>query len=204
MKWIGLTGTLAGGKSSVGRYLREKGYQVIDADAVVHSLLCAGGLAVEPIVQFFGKQVLDETKGVDRKKIASLVFNSKAQLEDLERILHPMVRKEVQLWRQNCERAGHSVAFYEVPLLFEKKMQSQFDAIWVVDAPRELREDRAQHRSGWDIEQFGNREANQVHPREKRTGATEFIWNYGDENQLKRSVDEALQRLNLPAAHQGN
>ncbi len=195
MKWVGLTGSLASGKSSVGLLLKQKGYAVLDADQVVHGLLGKGGEAVPPVVRLFGANLKGPDGAIDRARLGQIVFKDAGRLRQLEDVLHPLVRAKVASWRRDCESKGLKIAFYEVPLLFEKKMQEQFDSIWVVDAPLQVRETRASKRSGWSSEEFFRREATQVRPEDKRAGASVVLENIKSLDELSVQIDKALVEL---------
>lgn len=132
---IGLTGSIACGKSTVSAYLRELGYAVVDADAISHALTAPGGAALPALHQAFGDSIFNgET--LDRQALGRVVFSDPAQREKLNALLHPMIIDEIaaQMKRLDCE---DTLIFGDIPLLYECRMESMFDQIWVVSAPRD-------------------------------------------------------------------
>lgn len=142
MKWIGLTGGIATGKSTVKRMLDELNIAVIDADQISHELTQKGAEGYEKIVSHFGKDILDTNQNLNRQQLGNIVFNQPEQLQHLESILHPLIQVKVQRQRKDFHQLGHSLCFYDVPLLFEKNLESQFDQIVLVYAPLTTQVDR--------------------------------------------------------------
>ena len=135
MQWIGLTGGIATGKSTAAEILRKLGYPVIDADAVSRQAVGPGTMGLQEVVRTFGQDVLLADGSLDRKKMATAVFDNPQLREKLEIILHPLIQAEVARQRQELEKNGHQLAIYDVPLLFEKNLDNQFDQIILVYAP---------------------------------------------------------------------
>lgn len=124
--WVGLTGGMGCGKSTVAHLIRKKGYLVIDADAISKQLTEKDQLGYKAIVQEFGPGLLNLDGSLDRNKLSEIVFSNQSDLKRLENILHPLIQIEVN--RQKMS-SNQKIIFYDVPLLFEKKMESQFDKI---------------------------------------------------------------------------
>ncbi len=148
MKWIGLTGGIACGKSTVSQILRRFGRVVIDADQLARDVVQVGTPGLAEVVQAFGPDILQADQSLDRQKIASLVFHDPAKLKKLESILHPRIRTLTIEKRKLAEKAGEESAFYDVPLLFEKAMEKQFDLIVVVACPAPIQISRLIQRNG--------------------------------------------------------
>ena len=189
---------MGSGKSTVARALRDLGYVVLDADAVVGLVLGRGEAAVNEIRAAFGDAVMAADGSLNRRALAARVFDRPDQLAILEAIIHPRVRERVARERARLEADGQPVAFYDVPLLFEKNMQAQFDSILVVRAPRELRLARAMARTGLTAAEIEARWANQMAPEEKEARASAIIPNDGDEVHLRRAVGAVLDDLGVP------
>jgi len=135
MKWIGLTGGIATGKSTVKNSLVALNIPVIDADLISHEITQVGGLGYQGILSHFGKNILTSDQNLDRKKLGDIVFNDGQKLLQLEQILHPLIQAEVQSRKAGHKVKGEALCFYDVPLLFEKKLEAQFDQIVLVYAP---------------------------------------------------------------------
>lgn len=197
MKWIGLTGPMGSGKSTVAELLRRRGYSVLDADRIVHQLLEPGGEAESEIVKTFGEDVLGADRHLDKKSLGRAVFNDKTQLEKLERILHPLVRTVVAREKRALIQQGKSVAFYDVPLLFEKKMEADFDKIIVVTAPEDIRRRRLASRSQMTDIEFEDRSKHHISPQEKEARASAVVRNLGNLDDLDNEISKALRLVGL-------
>lgn len=133
MLTVGLTGGIAGGKSTVAGYLSEMGAVCADADVLAKEAMVKGTGIYNQLLDHFGRDILAPDDSIDRACLASLVFSNPDQLEALNRIVHPAVIEQVASllagWRQS---AGASVAVVQVPLLIEAGMTDMFDVIVVV------------------------------------------------------------------------
>ena len=145
---IGLTGSVASGKSTVAGWIRESGIVIHDADAVVHSLLAANGQAVVKIISTFGQDIRASDGGIDRKKLGEYVFANPADRKTLESILHPLVRKHRDQFLKEQRRLGSQIVVLDVPLLYETGGNELCDYVIVVSASEETIRYRALSRLG--------------------------------------------------------
>ena len=143
---IGLTGSIACGKSAVSQYLRELGYVVADADAVSRSLTAPGGKALPLLREAFGDGIFDGAV-LNRRRLGSIVFGDERKREQLNAILHPLIIRAVQA-ELEANDAPDTLVFGDVPLLYESGMAHMFDRILVVSAPRETQIARLLARDG--------------------------------------------------------
>lgn len=144
---IGLTGSIACGKSTVSNYLRSKGYPVVDADAISRAMTAAGGPSLPAIRAAFGDSIFQDENTLDRRKLGSIVFADPELRAKLNAILHPMILGEIR--RQLHMHDNHDlIVFGDIPLLYECQMESDFDQIWVVSASRETQIARLLERDG--------------------------------------------------------
>lgn len=196
--WVlGITGGIASGKSQVTEILASHGALVIDADRIGHQVL--EDHAVQTLlVRQFGQSVLSqETKSVDRKRVAELVFGDTPQAiqrrRALEAITHPPIRAGI---RQQLDEALRSANLrwivLDVPLLLESGWDKSCDAVWFVDAPQDVRLQRVLVR-GWTREHLLAREASQWSVDRKRSRATHVISNSGSLEELDEQVTKLLQ-----------
>jgi dephospho-CoA kinase len=132
MKWTGLTGSIATGKSTAKKLIEGLGISVVDADQISHKLTEVGQLGYKKILSHFGSSILHADLTIDRKKLGQIVFSDINQKYVLENTLHPLIRDEVQKLKKYFENSGAEICIYDVPLLFEKGMQEQFDHIVLV------------------------------------------------------------------------
>ena len=128
-KVIGLTGSIASGKSTVSKKLKELDYFVIDCDEINHRILKKARIGYWPVLEAFGEEILDEHEQIDRKKLGKLVFNDKAMKEKLNQILHPLIKKVVI---EEIESVKEGLIFLDCPLLFETDFHTLCDASVVV------------------------------------------------------------------------
>ena len=128
-KVIGLTGSIASGKSTVSNKLKELGYLVIDCDVIGHKLLKKARPGYYPVLEEFGEEILGAGGQIDRKKLGSLVFNNPAQREKLNQILHPFIKKAVL---EEIEIIKEGLVFIDCPLLFETDFHKLCDVTVVV------------------------------------------------------------------------
>ncbi|RYZ78766.1 MAG: dephospho-CoA kinase, partial [Proteobacteria bacterium] len=132
MKWIGITGGIASGKSTVTKLLRTLGFEVLDADQISHQVTQVHGPALVQIYKTFGEAVRNPDGSLNRQLLGSMVFGRVAELKKLEAILHPLVREKIAAERARLLARGESAVFYDVPLLYEKQMETDFDAVVLV------------------------------------------------------------------------
>jgi dephospho-CoA kinase len=141
MRVLGLTGSIAMGKSTAARMLRRLGLPIHDADECVHRLFAKGGRAVGPISRAFPGVI--ENGAVDRNKLGSKVFGNAEELEKLESIVHPLVRDERDRFLGQNRRRRARLVVLDVPLLYETRGQGICDQVMVVSAPAFLQRRRA-------------------------------------------------------------
>ncbi len=173
MKILGLTGSLAMGKSTAAQALRRMGIPVHDADGEVHRLLARGGAAVGAVERGF--QGVMKEGAVDRQALGRKVFADAAALRRLEAILHPLVRKAERRFLARCRRQRRRLAVLDIPLLFETGGDRRCDAVLVVSAPRRVQIARALRRPGMTMAKLKGVEARQMPDVEKRRRADAVI-----------------------------
>lgn len=195
MLWIGLTGGIATGKSTVSRLLRARGYAVIDADQLSREVVQIGTEAHREIASAFGPDAISDSGELDRKKIGAIVFSDRSKLALLESIIHPRVRRRAQELRDELAAEGREVAFYDVPLLFEKNMKGLFDRTVVVACSPETQLRRLILRDGFPEEEAKRRVASQIPIAEKTKLADDVIRNEGGMDELEKAVGDYLAKL---------
>jgi len=186
---IAVTGPFASGKSTFVRLLGELGAETVSADEIVHDLLAEDEATISSVVERFGDDVRGE-QGVDRRMLGRKVFGDPEALQDLENILHPLVRRETQR-RISVSEAGLFVA--EVPLLFEGGSSADYDYTVAVVVPEERRRAWAAER-GVDEEALVAIEARQLRQEEKARRADVVVQNDGDVDKLRRQAEELRER----------
>lgn len=128
-KIIGLTGSIASGKSTVSNILKDMGYLVVDCDDINHRLLKKARPGYNAVLEEFGEEILDEHGQIDRKKLGKLVFNDNKLKEKLNQILHPLIKKRVI---EEINILNEGLVFIDCPLLFETDFHELCDLTVVV------------------------------------------------------------------------
>ena len=148
---IGLTGGIGSGKSTVAHMLQQLGCQIIDADAISRASTAPGGAAMQAIAQAFGPGLLTPEGALNRDAMRQLVFFNPEAKKQLESIIHPIVRDQIEA---ACNTPAAPCVVLDIPLLAESRSwQERVDTIWVVDCSPETQIQRVMQRNGWNREQ---------------------------------------------------
>jgi dephospho-CoA kinase len=166
---IGLTGSIAMGKSETAKLFAAEGVSVHDADAVIHKLYGRGGAAVAKIAQAFPGIVRDSA--VDRVALSALVAGDPAALKKLEALVHPLVTEDRDAFIRAAAEKGEAIILLDIPLLFETGAEAGLDALVVVSAPSAVQRARALSRPGMTAEKFESLLARQLPDVDKRAKA---------------------------------
>jgi len=194
---IGLTGNIATGKSLVLKMLSEMGAYTIDADTIAHRVIRSDGPAYQPILDTFGRWLLNEENEIDRGKLGKLVFADASALALLESIVHPAVEKAVDALLNTC--APEVVAIEAIKVL-EGGIGPICDAIWVVDAPRETQIQRLVAKRGFAPDQAAVRVDLQGDGSDKRSKADVIIDNNGSAGQTWEQIAKAWSEIDPPSS----
>jgi dephospho-CoA kinase len=194
---IGLTGSIAMGKSTAAAFLRHARIPVFNADAAVHGLLGPTGRATSAVAKRFPG--VKTAKGIDRQALAALVFGDDRALADLEAIVHPLVHGERERFFRNAALSRRGLIALEIPLLFESKRPGVFDAIMVVSAPSFLQRQRALSRPGMTAARFAKILARQMPDRQKRARADAIIPSGLGKRETLRRLRRSLKVLRKPS-----
>ena len=185
---VGLTGGIGCGKSTVVQLFAEAGWRTLESDRIVAELL-AGDLEVRAELQNrFRSAVFDTDGGVDRKALAAKVFADEDELRWLETLLHPRVRG---VWADAIQTEPKAQWLVEIPLLFEKRLESLFDLTVCVSCPHAVSRCRMVDR-GYSGEQFDERRLRQMPLDEKVRRADHVILNAGSLDFLKRQTTQLI------------
>jgi dephospho-CoA kinase len=195
MKWIGLTGGIATGKSAAKEILEHLGIPVIDADQIAHFISQPGQQGFNEIVKSFGPQILTDEGLLDRAKLGEVVFKSDEKKLLLESLLHPIIQTEVLKQKSHFEKSGFPICFYDVPLLFEKKLQDQFMCTVLIWCDYETQLQRLITRNSLSTEQALDRIKSQLPLYEKLPLATYCIDNSTTLESLQKQIESLLAKL---------
>ena len=196
---IGLTGPIGCGKSTIAARLEEHGGHVIDADALARRVTASGQPTLPAIRARFGDEVFDDDGALDRAALASIVFDDPVALRDLEAIVHPAVRLEVEASLASADAQSARFAIIEAIRLIEGGLAARCDEIWLVACDRPTQRERLRRR-GMEADDAERRIAAQADISERLAPvATRIIRTDGPLEAVLAATDEAL-RLALDEA----
>ncbi|SDQ03894.1 dephospho-CoA kinase [Streptococcus equinus] len=193
-KIIGITGGIASGKSTVVDEVRKHGYQVIDADQVVHELQAKGGKLYQALLDWLGDGILKSDGELDRQKLGQMIFASKEMLAKSSQIQNGIIRQELARRRDELAKS-QEVFFMDIPLLIERDYVDWFDDIWLVFIDEKTQLERLVLRNHLTREEAQKRIASQMSTEAKKTFADKLLDNSGDIATLKEKVAELLAEL---------
>lgn len=183
---VGLTGGIGCGKSTVMDLFDRAGWLTIRSDAIVRQLLEDDADLIRILTDHWGKRCLGPSGAIDRKAVGQIVFADAAELKWLEAQLHPRVRKT---WKKQIEEHPEADILVEIPLLFEKRLESNFNFTVCIHSPEDLVDVRMEAR-GYSKEELARRRIHQMPIEEKIRRADFVITNAG-----------SLEFLNQQTAH---
>jgi dephospho-CoA kinase len=190
---VGLTGGIASGKSTVAAALTELGAVLIDADVIAREVVAKGTPGLAAVVAEFGEDVLGPDGELDRPAMGRLVFNDDAARKRLEAIVHPLVFERIVELEEQAP--ADAVVVHDIPLLAENGRGDDFDAVIVVDAPREVQVERMIQDRGWTVADAESRIAAQSSREERRAIPTYVIENTGTREDLRKRVAEVFAEV---------
>jgi len=167
---LGLTGSIGMGKSTTASFFADAGLPVWDADAAVHRLYAKNGVAVAPLSDLCPEAIQD--KSVSRETLKRLIAADPTLLPKVETIVHPLVAADRTTFLANTTA---DIAILDIPLLFEKSSQHEYDATLLVTAPAALQRQRVLQRPGMTETHFRTILARQMPDAEKRALATHIV-----------------------------
>ena len=194
--FIGITGGVGAGKSTVLEYLKDKhNAYLILADDVAKELMKKGKPAYKEIRKEFGDDILASNKEIDRAKLSQIVFQDEKKLEKLNAIVHPLVRKAVireknQVLKEDPER----LVVLEAALLIEAGYRDILDELWAVTANKEVRIKRLRENRGYSRKKSESVIANQLSYQEYRAACDFVIYNSGDFEKTAKQLEDYFER----------
>lgn len=193
MKVIGLTGSIAMGKSTVTQMFADAGIPTTNADAIVHHLLAEDAKTITEVAARFPAAM--ENGAVSRKKLGALVFGDEAELKALEAILHPRVRAAEMAFILREQGKGADMVVLDIPLLYETGADARVDAVVVVTAAPEVQRARVLAREGMTEEKFARILARQLPDAQKRERADFLVHTDKGLEHSRRSVHSIIDEL---------
>jgi len=175
---LGLTGSIAMGKSTVAAMFAENGVPVHDSDKAVHKAFSPDSRVFSEIARAFPKSWDRKKQAIDRQKLGQIVFSDTEKRTELENILHPFVWEEQATFTALHQKMGTPVILFDIPLLYETGAQKRLDYVIVVTAPRFIQKQRALSRPGMTHEKFSGILKSQM-PDKEKCALADFIVHTG-------------------------
>ncbi len=196
---IGLTGGIASGKSTVVSMLRGYGAAIIDCDIIARDVVQPGSEGLQAVVRAFGPQALLPDGTMNRAYIGGVVFNDAAKKKELEDILFPLIRRDIDRQAAALEEKGARMVFLDMPLLFEVKYHTYVDEVWLVYVDAATQLTRLMARNGYTQKEALARIHSQFPIDEKRSLSQVIIDNTASlentETQVQQQWNQLLLRL---------
>ena len=188
---VGLTGGIGCGKSTVVQFFAAAGWSTLQADAIARGILTENNVVQAALRERWGEAVFQSDGAIDRKMIAKRVFGNATELAWLEALLHPLVRN---VWKTAILEASQLNWLVEIPLLFEKKLELNFDFVVCVISPSKVVEDRMFHR-GYTVDEIRQRRRHQMPLEEKVRCSDYVISNAGNIDFLERQTQRLIRQI---------
>jgi dephospho-CoA kinase len=193
---VGLTGGIGAGKSEVTRRLAALGATIIDADALAREVVAIGTPGLEAVIAEFGTDMRGADGGLDREKLAGVVFSDKAARGRLNAIVHPLIAERVAELMAAAEQGPpDTVVVNDVPLIAESNVAARYEVIVVIDAPAEVQLDRLTRLRGMSEAAAKARMASQATREQRLAIADHVIVNDGDLDALDTQVGAVWDEL---------
>ncbi|MCR5565273.1 MAG: dephospho-CoA kinase [Clostridiales bacterium] len=192
MRLIGITGSIACGKSTVSRELSRRGYAVIDGDALSRELTGPGGAAMPEIRSVFGNRFVLQDGSLNRREMGSLVFSDPLARERLDRVMAPYLKALTSERIEAVRSSGALLCFLDFPLLYEKGYDRYCDTVWCVWLPEDLQLRRLMDRDGYSREEALNRMNAVMSSDEKANRSPVVIDNSGHVEDTLQQVEDQL------------
>lgn len=193
---LGLTGGIATGKSTASNFFKKKGIPVVDADIGARIVLEPGHAAYNKVCQLFGEGILNKDGTIDRKKLASIVFNDKNKLDQLNTIVQTDIYNWIQEQKNKHINLGHPIVVLDIPLLYEAGYDSEVDEIMVIATTETIQLQRLMNRDRLSHADALSRIKAQEPIQSKEARADVVIDNNG-------SITDTIEQLEAWLSHKG-
>jgi dephospho-CoA kinase len=197
---IGLTGGIASGKSTVAQRFTDLGVPVIDADVAARAVVASGTPGLAQVIERFGPGVLAQNGELDRRALRDLIFSNPGARRNLESILHPLIRADME---RSADKAVGPYIVMAIPLLIEGGPSDRVDRILVVDVDEAVQLRRVMERDGCIAEQARAILASQASRSARLAAADDVLQNAGTVTDLRQAVDRLHERYLRLAEIQG-
>ncbi len=184
---VGLTGGIGSGKSLVASRFASHGINIVNADSLARDVVIKGSPALAEIALHFGQEILDAEGSLNRRKLRDIIFNSPAEKQWLEALLHPLINAEI---RRQLQTSTSRYSILESPLLLETQQYQLVDRVLVVDTSELIQIERASRRDNSDPVQIKQIMASQLSRQDRCARAQDIIQNHGTPDELNQQVDK--------------
>ncbi|WP_303969331.1 dephospho-CoA kinase [Sporosarcina ureae] len=191
---IGLTGSIASGKSTVANMLREKGYPIVDADVIAREVVEPGSPLLDEIQQTFGADVLREDGTLHREQLGAIVFGDETKRQQLNELMHPAIRSQMVKQKEDYVNQGYQTVIMDIPLLFESKLHDYVERIIVVSVTKEIQKQRLIARNELTEAEADARIASQLDMSIKEQGADAVIHNNDTVEETQKQLENILEK----------
>ena len=195
---IGITGSIACGKSTVSNYLIAKGYTIIDADKLGHVALTSNDVVKRKLAEKFGDEILENNE-ISREKLGKLVFGNDDNLKILNSIIHPKIRELILKLQE--EHKDEDLVFLDIALLYEANFADLVELVAVVYVDEDVQLERLMTRNSLPTEEAIKRIESQMSPTEKASLGDFVINNSYSKEDTFQQIDEILEKLKRGDKH---
>ncbi|MDK6234166.1 dephospho-CoA kinase [Aerococcus sanguinicola] len=189
---LGLTGSIATGKSSVSKHFQSLGYPIVDADLGSRAVVEPGQPGLEAIREHFGEDYIFPNQTINRKKLGQLIFADDRARQELNQLLQPHIRQWIIQEAQAYDAAGHDLVVLDIPLLYEEGYQADCDQVMVVYCSESVQLERLMARDQLSEGEAFQRICSQISIERKAEWADILIDNGRDLSYTYQQVDAWL------------
>lgn len=189
---LGLTGSIATGKSTVAKLFLSAGIPVVDADLGARAVVLPGAPGLADIIEHFGEAYLLSDGTLDRKRLGALIFSDREKRKELDVLLKERINDWIQAEKERYISEGHKLIVLDIPLLYEGGYEDSCDAVMVVYVPEELQVQRLMSRNLLDADEAARRMQSQLSIEKKKELADFVIDNSGTIEETKKQVNDWL------------
>ncbi|WP_320164615.1 dephospho-CoA kinase [uncultured Trichococcus sp.] len=190
---LGLTGSIATGKSTVAKLFLSAGIPVVDADLGARAVVLPGAPGLADIVRHFGEDYLLPDGTLDRKRLGELIFSDREKRAELDALLKERIQHWIHAEKERYINEGHDLIVLDIPLLYEGGYQDSCDAVMVVYVPAEIQLQRLMSRNHLDADEAARRMQSQLSIEKKKELADFVIDNSGTIEETEKQVNEWLR-----------
>lgn len=192
---LGLTGGIASGKSTADAFFLKRNLSVIDSDVIAHDILNIGQLGYKKVISYFGQDILNSDRTLNRKKLGQIVFNDQSKLNVLNQITHPLIFSEIEDKITQNKLLKKPVVIVDAPLLFETKVKDYCDKTLLIAVPEKLQLQRLMTRDRLNKTEALSRIKTQMPLSQKEKLADYVITNTGTIKELETKLANLLCEL---------